>query len=89
MFVFLLANKEDAGNAKAIPEASVSSAMCCFTMAALKHLMQTLTETSSCEPREQFCKNRVNSAVILRIFFSHSCFFLVSLIVLCYTALAF
>ena len=44
MFVFLLANKADASSAKVTPEASVSSAMCCFTMAALKPFMQTLTE---------------------------------------------
>ena len=44
MFVFLLANEADASSAKAIPGASVSSAICCFTMAALKPFMQTLTE---------------------------------------------
>ena len=73
MFVFLLANKADASSAKVILEASVSSAMCCFTMAALKPFMQTLTKTSSCQPYKQFGKIRADFAVTLRVFF-HSCF---------------
>ena len=89
MFIFLLAKKVDASSAKAMPEASVSSAMCCVTMAALKPFVQTLTENFLCQPYKQFCKIRLNSAVIQRIFFFHSSFFLVSLVILCYDALAF